>query len=130
MVSYRRSFWIGLAGFISIDNKWSDLEEIGQGTAVDVITGKDGRSHFAWCDEDNKIHYLAEGSSNESLDPSSCGAPPALVEEAMGRMHLIYAAEQLTNNFDMLNNVPSLVKTIKTEAGWSQPALVALVDLP
>ena len=73
MVSYRRSFWIGLVGFISMDNKWSHLEEIGQGTGVDVITGKDGRSHFAWCGEDNKIHYLAEGSSNESLDPSSCG---------------------------------------------------------
>lgn len=106
------------------NNDWSDLEVIGQGTAAEVFTSRDGRSHFAWCSAEGKLEYLAEGSSGAGLDISGCTTRPALAEDASRRMHMIFYTDQLINNFGVPKNLPSLAEVISKDDGWSQPALV------
>ncbi len=119
----------GPVAWASFENGgWSALETVGQGSAANITNDMDGRAHLAWCRADGKLEVLPEGAAIERLDVGGCSERPALVQDSLRRMHLIYAAGQLSNNFGVAQSFPSLAEMIKLETGWSQPAIVALTD--
>ncbi|MFO7682276.1 MAG: phospholipase D-like domain-containing protein, partial [Chloroflexota bacterium] len=109
---------------------WSKPQVVGQGGAAAVHTAADGRWHSAWCSAEGNLVVLAEGESAATLVASGCAARPALVEDAAERLHVLYAAGQLDNNFGRPQAMSALLEVIRQEDQWTEPALVARTETP
>jgi len=101
------------------------------GHAPELYDDKTGKVHTAWCGNDNHLHYVslsAEITTQEAIDFPGCEGRPAITEDGYGRLHLIWQADEIKNNFGVISKGNFLYESIRLKDGWSEPVIVAEND--
>ena len=85
-----------------------------------------GQAHAAWCGNDDLVRYQALDAQGapEQIDFPSCSERPALSEDGYGRMHLIWRANEIVNNYNVASEGNFLYESVRLADEWSEPALI------
>ena len=64
-----------------------------------------GQTHAAWCGEDDRIRFqtLDAQGVTEQIDFPSCSERPQMSEDGYGRIHLIWRADEVANNYGVIS---------------------------
>jgi phosphatidylserine/phosphatidylglycerophosphate/cardiolipin synthase-like enzyme len=122
----------GQSGEITVrqyqDSNWDStilLEDTGY--APVLYLDKKGEIHAAWCGDDDLIRYQSLSnalSATEQIDFPKCSERPALSKDGYGRIHLLWRADEVANNQDVISKGNFLYESIRLDGGWSEPALI------
>ncbi|NOX61359.1 MAG: hypothetical protein GXP42_05360 [Chloroflexi bacterium] len=86
----------------------------------------DGRIHAAWCGADARLRYrLLDEDFTEIVEFPRCAGDIALGQDANGRMHLVWAADEIVNNFGVVKPGLFLYDSVRLETGWSPAYVIA-----
>ncbi|HID52523.1 MAG TPA: hypothetical protein EYP41_10865 [Anaerolineae bacterium] len=107
------------------DGQWQTGEVIGNGRLPNIFADDRGRVYAAWCGKDGTTQYWA-GSAAEKLSDLPCRSRPQLAEDSDGRLHILWYADKISNNFGQMVDTAVLVETAQSESGWTLPAIAAI----
>lgn len=95
-----------------------------------VVTGPDQLSHQAWCSEAGVVNYQAGSQAAEQVPFPGCLSAPVLAFGDQDQPHLVWYAAEIEDTNGVIRPASLLVESIRTEAGWSAPAIAAHTDQP
>lgn len=107
---------------------WSQPQVIGAGSAADVFLDREGRMHLAWCGDDATVGYQPPSGASERLVFPACQNGPRLAQDSEGLMHLVWYADRVRNVNNVEKPASLLYEAIRTESGWSEPALTEMTQ--
>jgi phosphatidylserine/phosphatidylglycerophosphate/cardiolipin synthase-like enzyme len=88
------------------------------------------QTHVAWCDESGLTNYQYDGGSTENISSPTCLGRPELGLDNDGLPHLVWFSDEVENVNGVSSPGELLYESIRTENGWSNPAIVAQTSLP
>lgn len=105
---------------------WSGPQEVGAGSAGDVFFDREGGMHLAWCGDDGTVGYQPPGGAGEQIAFPGCQNRPRLAQDSDGFMHLVWYADRVRNVNGVEKEASLLYESIRTGAGWSEPAITTM----
>ena len=95
-----------------------------------TIISPDQSEHQTWCNPEGNVQYQLGDHSVEQINYPGCIVSPGLALDVDGQPHLVWYKEEKrdTNGIERTDNL--LVESIRTEDGWSEPAIVTTTDGP
>jgi len=138
-VSKPGEFWLVLSEASNVPNriilanyqqgKWDIPRDIGMGNFAEVYSNQNGNYHLAWCGVENEVNYLEQGNLIELLTNSACQNRSSIISDNLGQIHLIYTTNQWLDNFGNIRQGKALMESIRQPDGWSEPAIVAPLNI-
>ncbi len=87
------------------------------------------RFHAAWCGEDGRVNYWVSKSDNigspEVLNFPHCSGRPSLVRDGVGRLHLLWSAAEIVNNFGVINPGNFIYDSVRGDREWHTASVAA-----
>lgn len=103
-------------------------EDVASGAAPDVFFDSEGGLHLAWCGNDGAVGYQPPDGANEQIVFPACLNGPRLAQDSEGLLHLVWYSDQVRNHNGIKKAASLLDESIRTDAGWSEPAITALTQ--
>jgi len=110
------------------EGKWGIAQEVGMGFDAEVFSSQNGNYHLAWCGTNKEVNYLEQGILIEVLNDTACLNRVSIFSDTLGRIHLIYATNQWSDNFGNTRRGRVLMESIRQTNGWSEPAIAAQLN--
>jgi len=113
------------------DEAWSSAEKpIGVGLTPVVMLDSEDQMHVSWCGDDRLANYQYNGGSTETISSPGCLGQVELGQDSEGLPHLVWFSNEVKNVNGVSSPGKLLYESIRTENGWSNPAIVAQTSLP
>ncbi|MFC1921645.1 phospholipase D-like domain-containing protein [Chloroflexota bacterium] len=112
------------------DNWDTPGTEIGYGKSPDVIIDNEDQFHVTWCGENQETNYQINGGQTEQIISPSCTVRPLLGIDADNQPHIIWYSDEVTNLIGFTSPSTMLYESIRTDDGWSSPAIVTQTAYP
>lgn len=103
----------------------SEQTPIGAGFTPDVMLDFEDQVHVAWCDEGGQTNYKFKDGSTESISSPSCLGWVVMGQDSEGSPHLVWFSDEVANVYGVSSSGNFLYESIRTENGWSNPAIVS-----
>jgi len=108
---------------------WSELQSIANGTTPDVFADVDGQIYYAWCDDSEKVQVKnPETGLVETVDFPPCNSRPTMAQDEDGFLHLVWFSNKVKNNGNSVSAANIIYESIRTDQGWSDPAIVVQTE--
>lgn len=129
--SFHAAFSQGEAGsetVYSLDyfgQPWSTPQSLSAGKMPDVFTSSDGSIFYIWCDDSERTQIKnPESGLIETIEFPSCISQPSMAEDENKQLHLVWYSNQVRNNENIVSADNIVYESIRTEKGWSDPAII------
>lgn len=110
---------------------WQAPLAAGTGHSPEVAVDARGLAHVAWCDGDGRVAYRDPGGETTAVDYPPCQGRPVLAEDGQERLHLVWYADEARRNTGSIDaGRPFFYEAVLTPAGWSDPAVIAVLSAP
>jgi hypothetical protein len=118
----------GLETVYSVDYfgpTWEAPQSLSGGFMPDIFTSSDGSIYYTWCDSSERTQIKnPETDLIETIEFPSCVSRPSMAENENGEMHLVWYSNQVRNNENIVSADNIIYESIRTEKGWSDPAII------
>ncbi|MGB6420870.1 MAG: hypothetical protein WBF05_03440, partial [Anaerolineales bacterium] len=91
-----------------------------------VAQDSQGVNYEVWCDADGNVQYQKGTEPVEQIPDPSCTNEPTIAIDNEGIPHVVWYAQEIHDNFGDIRPTSALVESIRTQDGWSDPAIAAL----
>jgi phosphatidylserine/phosphatidylglycerophosphate/cardiolipin synthase-like enzyme len=109
--------------------EWSRPQSIASGTMPDVFTDSSGNAFYTWCSSDRQVQVKdPETALTETIEFPPCSSRPMMAEGENGDLHLVWFSDQVKNNNNVVSTASIVYESIRTDQGWSDPAIVTQTE--
>ena len=107
--------------------------EVGQGRLPEIYRSPAGQIQLAWCSAEGTLAteaYTATDAPLETIPSPPCITRPAVLQDSLGQMHLVWYSDEVQDNFDSSRPGNFLYESIRLGDSWSPPAVFAGLSQP
>lgn len=109
--------------------EWSSPQSLSSGNMPDVFTSSDGLVYYTWCDSSKRTQIKNPDTDLiETIEFPPCYSRPIVAENENGELHLVWFSNQVRNNENIVSSANIVYESIRTEDGWSEPAIVVQTE--
>jgi phosphatidylserine/phosphatidylglycerophosphate/cardiolipin synthase-like enzyme len=133
--SFHAVFEIGEAGSETVYSMdyfgpdWSTPQSLASGITPDVFITRSDEIYYTWCDANERTQIKSLDSDRvETIEFPSCKSRPVLAENENGELHLVWYSDQVKNNENVVSQASIIYESVRTDQGWSDPAIVVQTE--
>jgi hypothetical protein len=104
---------------------WSIAEAVGSGSQPEIFFDADSQLHLAWCGLEQRLVIRLETGQPQELPNSGCLGRPALGQNNSELLRLVWLADEVQNVAGVVRPNAVIYESSKTDAGWTEPAIIA-----
>jgi phosphatidylserine/phosphatidylglycerophosphate/cardiolipin synthase-like enzyme len=105
--------------------EWSTPQSVASGMMPDVFTNSSGKVFYSWCNDDEQVGIKNPDTDLiEMIAFPPCNSRPVMAEDENGELHLVWYSNKIRNNENVVSAANIVYESIRTEQGWSEPAIV------
>ena len=109
--------------------EWSTPHSLASGRMPDVFTNTSGKVFYSWCNGDEQVGIMNPDTDLvEMIDFPPCNSRPVMAEDENGELHLVWYSNKVRNNENVVSTASMVYESIRTEQGWSEPAIVVQTE--